>query len=389
MARLRFLLEHNPVVGILGPRRVGKTTLAAACMREFDGPVMRFDLEDPDDLARLREPKLALQDLQGLVVIDEIQRRPDLFAILRVLVDRENGPQVSFLILGSASVDLLRQSSETLAGRIAYHHLDGFTTDEVGTDRHRTLWLRGGFPRSFLAPSDTVSARWRREFILTFLERDIPQLGIQIPSVTLHRFWRMLAHYHGQVLNGAELARAFGVAATTIRRYLDILTGALVLRQFQPWQENLKKRQVKSPKIFIRDSGLLHSLFGLKSWSDLEAHPKIGASWEGFVIQEIISAADAQEEECFFWATHAGAELDFLLIRGHRRYGFEIKRSTAPGLTKSMRIAAEDLRLDHLAVVHAGEHSFPLAEGAEAVAFAKLRPHLENIGLAEADRNFI
>ena len=386
MARLQFLLEHNPIVGILGPRQVGKTTLAEACMKEFNGPVTRFDLEDPDDLARLREPKLVLQDLRGLVVIDEIQRRPDLFPVLRVLVDRED---MSFLILGSASVDLLRQSSETLAGRIAYHHLDGFTTDEIGTDRHRKLWLRGGFPRSFLAPSDRVSARWRREFILTFLERDIPQLGIHIPSVTLHRFWRMLAHYHGQVWNSAELARAFGVAATTVRRYLDILTGALVLRQFQPWQENLKKRQVKSPKIFIRDSGLLHSLFGLESWIDLEAHPKIGASWEGFVIQEIISAVDAQEGECFFWATHAGAELDFLLIRGNSRYGFEIKRSSAPGLTKSMRIAGADLRLDHLAVVHAGEHSFPLADGIEAIAFEKLRSYLEKHGLAETDPNSI
>ncbi|NOZ78056.1 MAG: ATP-binding protein, partial [Acidobacteria bacterium] len=217
LARLRSLLEHNPVVAILGPRQVGKTTLALTCMKGFDGPATRFDLEDPDDVARLAEPKLALQDLRGLVVIDEVQRRPELFPLLRVLVDRKDSHDVSFLVLGSASVDLLRQSSETLAGRIAFHHLDGFATDEVGTDKYRTLWLRGGFPRSFLAPSDTVSARWRREFIRTFLERDVPQLGIHIPAITLHRFWRMLAHYHAQVWNGAELARAFGVAATTVR----------------------------------------------------------------------------------------------------------------------------------------------------------------------------
>lgn len=355
---------------------MGKTTLARQIMARGEEPATRFDLEDPDDLARLDEPKLALAHLEGLVVVDEVQRRPELFPILRVLVDRPSS-KARFLILGSASPHLLRQSSETLAGRIIYHELDGLALDEVGLDRADDLWLRGGFPRSFLAPSIEVSAEWRRAFIRTFLERDIQELGIQIPGTTLDRFWSMLAHYHGQLWNGAELARAFGVAATTVRRYLDLLTGALVVRQLAPWHENLSKRQVRSPKVYVADTGLLHTLLGIETRESLERHPKVGASWESFVLREVVLRLGARPEECFFWATHAGAELDLLVVRGQRRLGFEIKRTTAPSVTRSMHSARESLRLDRLDLIHAGEHTFPLAPNIRAVAAARLLEDIE------------
>lgn len=377
--RVEHLLAHHPAVALLGARQVGKTTLARQVMARRDGAATRFDLEDPDDLARLDEPKLALGHLEGLVVIDEVQRRPDLFPVLRVLIDRPDSA-ARFLILGSASPDLLRQSSETLAGRIVHHELDGLALDEVGADQAGELWLRGGFPRSYLAPALEVSADWRRGFVRTFLERDIPELGIQIPGTTLHRFWRMLAHYHGQVWNGAELARAFGVSATTVRRYLDLLTGALVVRQLPPWYENLGKRQVRSPKVYVADTGLLHTLLGIETRRDLDGHPKVGASWEGFVLREIVIRLGARPEECFFWATHAGAELDLLVIRGQRRLGFEVKRTTAPAATRSTRSAHASLRLDRLDLIHAGEHTFPLAEGIRAVAFDRLFEDLEPLG---------
>ncbi|OHC70944.1 MAG: hypothetical protein A2045_16270 [Rhodocyclales bacterium GWA2_65_20] len=370
-ATLLAALARAPVVALLGPRQVGKTTLARAIGGAFEGPVTRFDLEDLDDLARLAEPKLALGSLRGLVIIDEIQRRPDLFPVLRVLADRPDAP-ARFLILGSAQPALLRQSSETLAGRIVFHDLEGFDRDEVGIDNMEALWRRGGFPRAFLAATEEDSVAWRRDFIRTFLEQDLPQLGISVPAITLHRFWRMLAHYHGQTWNGAELARSFGVAHTTVRHYLDILTGAMVVRQLQPWHENLGKRQVKAPKIYLADSGLLHNLLGIAQQEDLEGHPKIGASWEGFVLKEIIRRYDAQPEECFFWATHSGAELDLLLIRGQERLGFEIKRTSAPRLTTSMRSSLASLRLDKLTVIHAGEHAFPIAERVEALPLAML-----------------
>lgn len=382
--RLLELLSHHPVVAILGPRQVGKTTLAREVMArwtdsEGSGPAVRFDLEDPDDLARLAEPKLALGGLEGLVVIDEVQRRPDLFPILRVLVDR-TGRSTRFLILGSASPALLRQSSESLAGRIVHHSLDGFDLEEVGTDACDELWLRGGFPRSFLAPSIAVSAEWRREFIRTFLERDLPQLGVQIPAQTLRRFWQMLAHYHAQVWNGAELARAFGVAATTVRRYLDLLSGALVIQILAPWHENIAKRQVRSPKVLVADSGLLHTLLGIATRDDLERHPKIGASWEGFAIREIIARLGAEPSECYFWRTHTGAELDLLVVRGGRRLGFEVKRTSSPSVTASMRSARDSLRLDRVTVVHAGAESFPIAEGFDAVALVRLGEKLGRLG---------
>lgn len=364
------------MVAILGARQVGKTTLAREIARRYPGPTTRLDLEDPDDLARLEEPRLALGGLQGLVIIDEVQRRPDLFPVLRVLVDREASPS-RFLLLGSAAPELLQQSSESLAGRIIYHELDGFALDEVAVEAVDRLWLRGGFPRSFLADSDAASSEWCQGFVRTFLERDAPALGIKIPAPSLHRFWRMLAHWHAQTWNAAEFSRAFGVAATTVNRYLDALTAALVVRQLQPWHENISKRQVKAPKVCIADSGLLHALLGISSREELQAHPKVGASWEGFATHEIAVRLGARSDECFFWATHAGAELDLLVVRGERRRGFEIKRTTAPKTTHSMHAARESLHLDSIDVVHAGERTFPMADGIRAVALSRIHEDLE------------
>ncbi|MBW8879104.1 MAG: ATP-binding protein [Acidobacteria bacterium] len=377
--KLQGLLERHPVVGILGARQVGKTTLARQLEARYDGPVSSFDLEDPTDLARLAEPMLALRDLRGLIVIDEVQRRPDLFPVLRVLADRLERT-ARFLILGSASPELLQQTSESLAGRIFYHELGGFDLDEVGVAAGERLWLRGGFPRSFLAATDGDSAEWRRGFIRTFLERDLPGLGIQVPAETLRRFWTMIAHYHGQVWNGAELARAFGVSGVTVRRYLDLLTSALVLRQLPPWFENLGKRQVKAPKVYVTDSGLLHTLLGLEGREDVEGHPKVGASWEGFILREVVERLGARPEEVFFWATHAGAELDLLVVRGNRRLGFEMKRTAAPRITPSIRTALEDLRLERVDVVYPGERTFPLAERVRALALPRLYEDLAPLG---------
>lgn len=373
---LQGLLQRHPVVGILGARQVGKTTMAQQLAARYDGPVHSFDLEDPTDLARLAEPMLALRDLRGLIVFDEVQRRPELFPVLRVLADRVDQP-ARFLVLGSASPELLQQTSESLAGRIYYHELGGFDLGEVGAAVRDQLWLRGGFPRSFVAPTDSASAEWRRGFIRTFLERDLPGLGINIPAETLRRFWTMIAHYHGQIWNGAELARAFGVSAVTVRRYLDLLTSALVLRQIPPWFENLGKRQVKSPKVYVADSGLLHTLLQLEAREDLEGHPKVGASWEGFALREVVERLGARPEEIYFWATHAGAELDLLIVRGRRRFGFELKRTAAPRVTPSIRTALDDLRLDRVDVVYPGEKTFPLAERVRAVALSRLFEDLE------------
>lgn len=370
------LLQRHPVVAILGARQVGKTTLALDIAALEEDGATRFDLEDPTDLLRLEDAKLALQDLEGLVILDEVQRRPDLFPVLRVLVDRPGQP-ARFLVLGSASPDLLRQSSETLAGRIIYHELGGFALDEVGTGNLSRLWLRGGFPRSYLANGDRESLEWRRAFVRTFLERDLPEFGVSIPAPTLHRFWSMVAHYHAQVWNGAELARALDLSQPTVRRYLDLLTGALVLRQLQPWYENLSKRQVKSPKVLIADSGLLHALLGIATREDLERHPKVGASWEGFALGEVVTRLGALPEECYFWATHSGAELDLLVVRGTRRWGFEFKRTTAPRTTASMRSALDDLSLERLDVVYAGDKTFPLADRIRAVPLQRIWEDLE------------
>lgn len=374
--RLLDLLDRYPIVAILGARQVGKTTLARGLASDLDPKVHYFDLEDPDDLARLAEPKLTLESLEGIVVLDEVQRRPEIFPVLRVLVDRP-GNSARFLVLGSASPALLRQSSETLAGRVHFHRLDGFDLDEVGPDEWRRLWIRGGFPRSFLAEDDRSSFEWRDDFIRTFLERDLPQLGIRTPGQTLRRFWTMLAHNQAQVWNGAELARAFGVSAPTVRNYLDHLTSALVVRQLLPWHANVQKRQVKSPKVYIADSGLVHTLLGLETTGDVLGHPVSGASWEGFVVQQIRAALGARPEDCFFWATHAGAEIDLVVMRGNRREGFEVKLTTSPRITRSMRQAQETLELDRVTVVHAGSESFPLAGEIEAVAASRIWTDLE------------
>jgi predicted AAA+ superfamily ATPase len=368
---LLALLRRHPVVAIVGARQIGKTTLAHDVARHLKRPVTFFDLEAPGDRARLADPMLALEGLRGLVVIDEIQQVPDLFPVLRVLADRPRSP-ARFLVLGSASPDLLRQGSESLAGRIHYHELGGLALDEVGAEHHRTLWLRGGFPRSFVARTNAHSLEWRLGFIRTFLERDLPELGITIGAATLRRFWTMLAHYHGQVWNASEFGRSFGVADTTVRHYLDILTSALVVRQLPPWHENLGKRQVKSPKIYLADSGLLHGLLNLRNQQEVESHPKVGASWEGFAMEQVVKRLEARPEECFFWATHSGAELDLLIMRGRLRYGFEIKRTSAPRLTPSMHIALRDLKLDRLDVIHAGHQTFPLATKVRAVALSNL-----------------
>jgi predicted AAA+ superfamily ATPase len=372
---LRGLLKRHPVVGIVGARQVGKTTLAHALAPQTEDPTYYFDLENPEDMARLADPMMALKEHKGLVVVDEIQRYPELYTVLRVLVDRPKN-QARFLVLGSASPDLLRQTSETLAGRIVYHELRGLALDEVGAKESSRLWLRGGFPRSYLARTLGESDEWRRGFIKTFLERDLPQLGINIRSVTLQRFWTMLAHYHGQVFNASEFGRSFGVADTTVRNYLDLLTSALVVRQLQPWHENMSKRQVKAPKVYLADTGVLHTLLNMKTLRELEGHPKVGASWEGFVLEEILRHLGARREECFFWATHGGAELDLLIIRGKRRIGFEIKRTSSPRVTSSMRSGLADLGLQRLYVIHAGEHTFDMQEKVRAIAFQRFQEDL-------------
>lgn len=364
------LLRDYRVAAILGARQVGKTTLAGQVARGRGGVTAYFDLENPDDSARLSDPLMALGNRRGLVILDEIQRRPDLFPLLRVLADRPRGAR--FLLLGSASPDLVRRTSETLAGRIAHHVLGGFTVGEVGVGRSRRLWERGGFPRSFTAPSAARSARWRREFIQTFLERDIPQLGLSIPATALRRLWSMLAHVHGQTLNLSELGRSLGVADTTVRTYADILAGAYMIRLLPPWHANIAKRQVRAPKAYLADSGVLHTLLGIETPDDLLGHPKVGASWEGFCIANVVERLGARPEECFYWATHAGAELDLLVARGRRRLGFEVKYGAAPTPSRSMHVAMGDLGLDRLDVLHAGTETYPLGNRMRAVAMGDL-----------------
>ena len=356
-AAIQRALDRSRITAILGPRQCGKTTLA----RQFlpSSSLNYFDLEDPTSLARLDEPMTALGSLTGLVVIDEIQRRPELFPILRVLVDRVPLP-ARFLILGSAAPSLLRQSSESLAGRIEIVTLGGFMLPDTGTDQSELLWRRGGFPLSFLAATETDSLAWRKHFIQTLIERDLPSLGATLPAPTLHRFWSMAAHYHGQLWNSAEPARSLGVSESTIRRYLDILTGALMIRQLPPWHENLKKRQVKAPKVYFRDTGLLHQLLGIRSQEELLNHPKYGASWEGYVVEQILGTMEP--DEAYFWATHNGAELDLLLVKEGRRIGVECKRADAPRITPSIRTALNDLKIDQLTVIYPGDKTYALSE---------------------------
>ena len=380
MDRLEFIrkihggFDVTPVVALLGPRQCGKTTLARAYIEESarNLPASNyFDLEDPTDLGRLVDAKLGLSDLRGLVVIDEIQLRPDLFPLLRTLVDRADSP-ARFFILGSASRDLIRQGSETLAGRISFVEITPFSAREAGVNELDNLWVRGGFPLSFLAPAIDKSAAWRLAFIRTFLERDIPALGIQIPSTTIRRFWQMLVHYHGQTFNSSEIGRSLGVSDTTANRYLDILAGTFMVRRLQPWFENIGKRQVKRPKIYFRDSGILHSLLGTTTREDLLVHPKLGASWEGFALEETIRLHDADEEDVYFWGVHQQAELDLLIVRGRERIGFEFKYGSSPRLTRSMTQTRDLLSLDCLTVVCPGDAVYPLGDGIQVKGLAAL-----------------
>ena len=359
---LREALERSRIVVLLGPRQCGKTTLA----REFLSPESSnyFDLEDPVSLLRLEEPMTALRDLEGLVVIDEIQRREELFPILRVLSDRKPLP-ARFLILGSASPELLRQSSESLAGRVEIITMGGFDLAEVGGNESSKLWLRGGFPDSFTATSEPNSYSWRKNFIRTFLERDLPQSGISIAPTALYRFWNMLAHYHGQIWNASEPARSLGVSQPTVRRHLDLLTGFFMVRQLNPWHANLKKRQVKAPKVYFRDTGLLHQILGIRTEKDLLVSPKCGASWEGYAIEQMIQACNP--DESYFWATHNGAEIDLLMVKEDRLLGVECKRMDAPRITPSMQIALSELGLERIAVIYPGTQRYPLADRIEAV----------------------
>ena len=364
-------LSAFPVVAILGPRQIGKTTLARQVADEHDDPAQRLDLENPADLNRLLDdPMLVLEDMRGLVVIDEVQRRPELFPVLRVLADRRPLP-ARFLVLGSASPALIRQSSESLAGRVHYYRLGGLGLDEVDCQLDRR-WLRGGFPEAWLANDDAAGFLWLDSFVRTFLERDLPELGVRVPAPALRRFWTMLGHWHGQVWQSSEFARSFGVADTTVKRYLDILSAALVVRQLRPWHENIAKRQVKAPKVYLHDSGVLHALLGIETMDALNTHPKTGASWEGLIVEAIIDYLGLQEDQVHFWATHGGAELDLLLVRGAKRAGIEIKRTSAPKVTRSMRIAIDDLGLDEAVVVHAGRESYPLGERVRAVSARRL-----------------
>ncbi|MCC6472181.1 MAG: ATP-binding protein [Burkholderiales bacterium] len=366
---IRERLRDNPIVSLVGPRQAGKTTLARMFADASAEAVHFFDLESPTDLARLVNAELVLRPLAGLVILDEVQRRPDLFPLLRVLADRPGIP-ARFLILGSASPALIKEGSESLAGRASFIDVTGFSLTELGADALSRLWWRGGFPRALLASDDAATRPWIEDFRRTFLERDIPQFGIQVPAATLGRFWTMVAHYHGQVVNLAELARALGSSEPTARRYLDILSATYVVRPLPPWFENLKKRQVRSPKVYIRDSGLLHALLGIPDPPGLQSHPKLGASWEGFCLEQILSVSG--DRAAYFWGTHGGAELDLLLMHAGRRLGVEFKFSEQPVTTKSMRIAQQDLSLDHLYIVHPGEHEFPLDESITAIPLPRL-----------------
>jgi predicted AAA+ superfamily ATPase len=370
--RLRAALARSRAVALIGPRQVGKTTLARRFLAE--GSPRYFDLENPLDLQRLDEPLTALEAIDGLIVIDEIQRHPDLFAVMRVLIDRQPRPG-QFLILGSASPALLRQSSESLAGRLEIIEVDALSLAEVGVARMNGLWARGGFPLSFLARTDQASIAWRESFVRLTVERDLPALGLGASPAAVRRFWAMLAHYHGQIWNAAEPARSLGVGENTVRRYLDFLTDAFLVRQMPPWHENLGKRQVKAPKVYIRDSGILHALLQLGSAEAVLAHPKAGASWEGFVVEQVLH--QARPAEAYFWATHQGAELDLLMFKHGRRIGIEIKRADAPKLTPSMRIAMVDLKLERLLVIYPGKKPYRLAPNVDVVPASAVAEFVE------------
>jgi len=366
---VREKIRRYPVTLIVGPRQCGKTTLARQVRQDLGGHY--FDLEDPSTPLQPEIARTVLEKLKGLIVIDEFQRQPSLFMLLRVLSDRKPLP-ARFLVLGSASLDLVKGVSESLAGRVSYIEMGGFNLGEVGAARMETLWERGGFPESFLARNASLSLEWRANFLRSFLERDIPQLGIRVPAPALRRFWQMVAHYHGQIWNASDFARSLGVKEDTARRYLDILAGAFVVRELPPWHENLGKRLVKSPKVYIRDSGILHQLLGLKNRTQIQSHPKLGFSWEGFALEQVISVMNS-EKDSYFYKTYAGAELDLLIIKGGKRYGFEFKYADLPRLGKSMKVVFDDLKLEKLWVIYPGSRSFPLARGIEALPLKNLK----------------
>jgi len=374
LAAIRAAFSRTPIVSILGPRQAGKTTLARRFLSNRRATY--FDLENPSHAARLASPITALEPLRGFVAIDEIQRLPRLFEVLRVLADRPRTP-AKFLILGSADPRLVRGVSESLAGRVSHIDIAGFDLSETGVTQYEKLWLRGGFPRSFLARNNLASLAWRRDYIRDFLQRDLSELGITIPVATLGRFWSMVAHFHAGIWNAAEFARSLGASENTARHYLDLLSGAWAVRQLQPWFENIGKRQVKSPKVYVQDSGLLHALLDLESADRLMGHPKAGGSWEGFVVEQILALSGARE--AYFWRTHQGAELDLLLMRGGKRFGFEVKLSDTPQVTKSMRIALEDLGLRALWVVHPGRESYELDKKIEALSIRDLPSRLSKL----------
>ena len=367
---LNKLLKNNPIVAILGPRQCGKTTLSRQFSSQWPLEVTIFDLENPRDIQRLQEPLLALENIEGLINIDEIQRSPDLFPVLRVLSDRYK--KTKYLILGSASRDLIRQSSESLAGRISYVEIGGFSLQLLGASKAEKLWIRGTFPRSFLASNEAASYQWRQDFIATFLERDIPQLGINIPAKSLGRFWKMLAHYHGQIFNASEIGKSLGISDHTAQRYLDLLSGTFMVRQLRPWYYNTKKRIIKRPKVYFRDSGILHALFALEGKKDVLLHPKLGASWEGFALEEAIKTAHLKEDEAFFWGVHAAAEIDLVFQKKGELYGIEVKYAQAPNLTQSMRSALKELSLKHLWIIYPGKESYPLDRNVTAIPLEDL-----------------
>jgi predicted AAA+ superfamily ATPase len=367
--RILRIIRDYPVTLLLGPRQCGKTSLARRIGEREAGTY--FDLEDPETPLQAQFARAVLKDLRGLVIIDEIQRQPSLFELLRVLADRPKRP-AHFLILGSASPGIARGVSESLAGRVAYVDMGGFTLEETRSEKWKQLWLRGGFPPSFLARDGERSHSWRMNFVQSFLERDIPNLGIRVPASALRRFWTMLAHLHGQVWNAADLARAMGVKEDTARHYLDILTGAFMVRQLPPWFENTGKRVVKAPKVYFRDTGLLHALLGLKRIDQLIAYPRFGFSWEGFAMEEVIRYARA-DRDAYFYRTHGGAELDLLLMRGGRRYGFEFKFEDRPRVGRSMHVVLEDLKLTKLWIVYSGDRSYPLGDNLETLPLANVR----------------
>jgi len=375
MADLALTVRRSPVTALLGPRQCGKTTLA----RAFGGSrrATHFDLESEPDRRRLQNPHMTLRALRGLIILDEIQAMPELFAVLRVLADRPRSA-VRFLILSSASPVLIKGVSETLAGRVEFIELAGFDLGEIGPRSLDALWLRGGFPRSLLARREADSVAWREGFVQTFLQRDIPQLGITLAAPALRRFWTMLAHYHGQTWNSSELARSMGVSDKTVRAWLDILTGTFMVRQLQPWFENVRKRQVKSPKVYLRDSGLLHSLLNLPDRHALLGHPRVGASWEGFALEQVLRAL--RLSDAYYWATHNGAELDLLFSHRGRRYGVEFKFNEAPTATKSMRIAIDDLDLKHVWIVYPGTEKFPIGPRLSAWPLRDIAELLAELG---------